>query len=162
MWRIVNTPSLHGAELVEAMLREASTVIRPGQVYAGLLGHIDGSDFVLDAVAGQAGGTDAGAIERIFRNGQRVDVNETLLARNADAGRTQSWDDCQALPDLPARAREAGLRSQIATHFVANKTPFVLCLASMEPPSVVPFGPPDYAYIEVLARSSRANSNKNA
>ncbi len=151
LWRIVNTPSLHGAELVDAMLREAATAIRPGQVYAGMLGHIEGADFVLDAVAGQAGSNDAVATERILRFGERVDVNETLLARNVDGARTQAWDDCQALPDLPLRAREAGLRSQIVTHFFANGAAFVLCLASLEAPSEVPFGPPDYEYVEVLA-----------
>ncbi len=91
------------------------------------------------------------AIERLYRNGQRADVGKILFARDAGAGRTQSWDDCQTLRDLPARTREAGLRSEIATHFVANDTAFVLCLASREPSSTFPFGPPDYEYIEVLA-----------
>lgn len=148
LWRIVNTPHLHGQELVLAMLTDAAAALRPGELFTGTLGHIEGSEYVADAVARAEG--HPGAIERILRVGTRVPLDETLLARNLAAGRTQSWHDCQVVPDLPARARRAGVRSQIATQFVANETLYVLMLASVEPPSDIPFSADDYEYVEVL------------
>jgi diguanylate cyclase (GGDEF)-like protein len=144
LWRIVNTPNLHGEELVHAMLREAAVAMRPGQLYSGLLGHIEGSEFVVDAF----GGDDALGVA--MPAGKRVPLTDSLFTRDLDAGRTQSWNDCQLVPDLPARTRKFGVRSLIATHFVASGTVHVLSLGTSEPPSETPFGPQDYAYIELL------------
>lgn len=149
IWRIVNTPNLRGEELIQAMLREAALEMRPDQDYAGALGHIEGSCYVLDTVAAQ-NERQAGTIGHFLRIGARTKLSETLLAGNLGAGRTQSWRDCQALPDLPANARAAGLRSQIATQFLVNEVVHVLTLASLDAPSKMPFGSEDYEYIEVL------------
>jgi diguanylate cyclase (GGDEF)-like protein/PAS domain S-box-containing protein len=150
LWRLVNTPALRGQELVLAMLREASTALRPGHLYLGTLGHIDGTAYVLDAVAG-GDGRDAGAISRVLRVGERLPLNEMLFTRDLSAGRTQSWTDCQAISDLPTHARKAGLQSQIATQLTANANVFILTLSSLDPPaSTDAFGPDDNEYIEVL------------
>ncbi len=143
LWRIVNTPSLRGDDLVHAMLREAALAVRPGQAYFGTLGHIEGSTYVLDATSDD----DA---HRFLQVGLRTEVSNLLLARDLKGGRTQSWQDCQLDTELPTTAREIGLRSQIATQFSANETLYVLALASLEPPSENRFCAEDYEYIEVL------------
>ena len=60
------------------------------------------------------------------------------------------WDDVQDLPNLTPRQRELGLRSQIATQFVAGERTYVLTLASLEAPSANGFDADDIAYVEVL------------
>jgi diguanylate cyclase (GGDEF)-like protein len=149
LWRIVNTPSLRGNNLILAMLREGAVAMRPGQRYVGMLGHIEGSDFVLDAVAGEfsAGEDDVG---RLMPVGSRFPRSQGLYARDLTAGRTQSWEDCQAVPDVPSRTRELGVRGQIATQFVVAGAIHILDFGTREPPADTPYGPEDYAYVELL------------
>jgi diguanylate cyclase (GGDEF)-like protein len=148
-WRIVNSPDLRGDDLVNAMLREAAVAMRPGQAYAGTLGHIEGSEYVLDALGGNFG-PDEDALHHQLPVGLRMERSELVIVRDLNAGRTQSWDDLQTLTDLPLRTRSSGLRSQITTKFVAAGTIHVLSFGTREPPSATPFGPEDYAYIELL------------
>jgi hypothetical protein len=149
IWRIVNSANLRGDELIDSLLREGAAAMRPGESYAGTLGHIDGEEYVLDAVAGETGQAN-GTIRRTLIPGSRGPRGDSLIVRDLAAGRTQSWDDCQLLPDLPARAREAGIRSQITTQFNANGTVYVLSFGTLQPPSPTPFSTEDYEYIEVL------------
>jgi diguanylate cyclase (GGDEF)-like protein len=149
LWRIVNSPDLRGDNLVNAMLREAAVAMRPGHAYAGTLGHIEGAEHVLDAVGGDFG-ENGEALRGRFRVGLRTPLSDLNSVRDLSAGRTQSWDDCQLIPGLPARTRESGLRSQITTRFVAAGAIHVLTFGTREPPSGTPFGPEDYAYIELL------------
>jgi diguanylate cyclase (GGDEF)-like protein len=146
LWRIVNSPDFQVDDLIIAMLREATVAMRPGQAYAGTLGHIEGSEYVLDALAGQFDEREPQGL----RVGLRFERSESIVVRDLDAGRTQSWDDCQALTDVPSRTRASGLRSQITTQFLAAGTIHVLTLGTREPPAGMPFGPEDYAYIELL------------
>jgi diguanylate cyclase (GGDEF)-like protein len=150
LWRIANTPHLGGDELLLAMLREAAVAMRPGYAYAGSLGHIEGSDYVLDAIEGHIA-SEGEAMRRQLRVGERIPRAELIHVRDLAAGRTQAWDDCQLLPDLSERARISGLRSQITTQFTVRGTIHVLTLASRQTPSSAPFGPEDFAYIELLA-----------
>jgi diguanylate cyclase (GGDEF)-like protein len=149
LWRIVNRPNLRGDDLVLAMLDEAAGSMRPGHAFAGTLGHIEGSHFVIDAVAGHfgAGGE---AAWNLLPFGRRLERSETLTARDLDAGRTQAWNDCQTLADLPPLARAGGLRSQITTQFAAGGTTYVLTFGSCEAPLQPPFGSDDFSYIELL------------
>ncbi len=149
IWRIVNTPSLRGGALILAMLCEAAKEMCPGQSSVGMLGHIEQTSYVLDAVAG-GDNRDAATIATFLRIGTRTETCETLVARDLGAGRTQSWPDCQTLADLPVHARAAGLRSQIATHFLVNESVHILSIASLEPPSTTAYEPEDDEYIEVL------------
>jgi diguanylate cyclase (GGDEF)-like protein len=149
LWRIVNSPDLHGDELMVAMLREAAVAMRPGQVYAGTLGHIEGSDYVLDALAAHSG-ADERMLQQRLPVGTRMNRSELIIVRDLQAGRTQSWDDCQALEDVPPITRASGIRSQITTKFAAAGTIYVLSIGTREPPSGTPFGAEDYAYIELL------------
>jgi diguanylate cyclase (GGDEF)-like protein len=149
LWRIVNSPDLYGDDLVNAMLREAAVAMRPGQAYAGVLGHIEDSEFVLDAVAGDFG-VDGDTLRSLFPVGLRTPRSDLISVRDLDTGRTQSWDDCQSLTDVPARTRESAIRSQITTRFLAGGAINVLTLGTREPPSGTPFGSEDYAYIELL------------
>ncbi len=149
LWRIVNSPGLDAEELVVAMLREAALSIRPGIAYGGTLGHIEGSEFVLDAIGGKfIRGEEAARL--MLPVGLRRPSSGSLSSRDLGAGRTQSWDDCQAVADAPERTRTSGLRSQIMTQFVAAGKRYILALGTGHPPSGTPFGPEDYAYIELL------------
>jgi diguanylate cyclase (GGDEF)-like protein len=152
LWRIANSTSMRSDELIAALLVEGSAAMRPGIPYAGTLGHIDGDDFVLDAVGGEGGPPD-GAPRRMLYPGMRSPRRLSQVARDLTVGRTQSWDDCQALPDLPSGTRALGIRSQITTQFVANETIYVLSFGTLQPPSpnVLAFASEDYEYIEALA-----------
>ena len=149
LWRIFNSTSLRGDELVIAMLREGSAAMRPQQKYGGTLGHVEGEYFVLDAIAGETG-PEGGPARRFFTNGLRAKLSDSLIGRDLAGGRTKSWDDCFALPDCPAGTRAMGIRTQITTQFVANDTLYLLSLGSLEP-QTAPFSSEDHEYIEVLA-----------
>jgi PAS domain S-box-containing protein/diguanylate cyclase (GGDEF)-like protein len=149
LWHIVNTPRLSGDDLVLAMLGDAAAAIRPGQSYTGTLGHIEDAEYVVDSAAVSGVGGNA-KIARMLHVGKRLPLNETLLARDLAAGRTQSWEDCQTVADLPAPARKTGVRSQITTQFIANDVVYILMLASLEIPDGISFSPEDYEYVEVL------------
>jgi diguanylate cyclase (GGDEF)-like protein/PAS domain S-box-containing protein len=149
LWRIVDTSNLRGRKLIGQMLREAAAAVRPEHTNAGVLFHVDGSEYVIDCVSGELGPPDSGARFHL-RVGTRMVSGATLHARDVKAGRTQSWEDVHAIPDLPARLREIGWRSLITTEFVAGTTVYVLQLGSIEP-SPRHFGAEDYAYVEVLA-----------
>lgn len=146
LWRIVTAPNLGGHELTKAMLSEGAEVMRPGQVFAGTLGHIEGDDYVLDVVSAQL--VDSFVLKLLPDRIKRAD---TLHVRDLTVARTQSWDDCQAVPDLPEGPRRAGLRSQITTQFTASGLRYVLTFGSIEEPSTIPFGVEDNDYVEVLA-----------
>jgi diguanylate cyclase (GGDEF)-like protein len=149
--RIVNKPHVTGPALYTAMLQEASGAMRPGQTFEGTLGHIEGSEFVIDAASTDHVHAGYGMGLGLLGAGSRIDVKDTLNARDLAKGRTQSWEDCQNIPVLPARLRLAGLRSQIMTQFTAHGVQYVLTLRSMEPPSATPFSSEDYDYIEAIA-----------
>ncbi len=149
LWQIVNTSDLSGHDLVLAMLSDATAAMHLGQASTATLGHIDGLEYVVDAVARQAGSN--GVLSQHFLDaGSRIALSETVFGRDLTTGRTQSWQDCSTISNLPKPARVAGLRGQIATKFVTNDTTYFLTLSSLEPPSGVAFGADDYEYIEVL------------
>ncbi len=152
LWRIVNTSNFGGEALISAMLSEAAAAMRPGEPYFAVLGHVEGKDYIFDAAAGELGGADS-PLRAAVRVGRRVPVSATIHARDVGVTRTRSWDDVQTLPDLSAERRALGIRAQIATNFVACGKTHVLTIASLAAPSAVPFGPPDYSYIEILAAS---------
>ena len=105
-----------------------------------------------DGIAGRFGAEPGdGATRALLPIGIRIARSDTVHVRDLAGERTQSWDDCFALADLPAGTRAAGLRSQITTQFVAAGTTHVLTLASREPTSAAPFGPEDHGFIELLA-----------
>jgi diguanylate cyclase (GGDEF)-like protein len=147
LWRMVSNSNLHGEALFVAMLREATGAVRPGQTFGGTLGHVEAHEFVLDAF--WIGNFPLPA-EAAFRVGMRTALSDTLHVNDLAAGRTQAWEDCQTIPHLPARARAAGLRSQIMTQFTVNGGTYVLTLGSLEPPAGPPFSTQDFEYIEVL------------
>ena len=149
LWRAVNSPNLRGEALRLAMLREAAVTIRPGQEYIGTLGHLEGSTYVADSLVGKFN-REPSKGPRFFSVGRRVDRSELLPVRDPDAGRTQAWDDCQSLPNLPESAKVWGVRSMLTTRFVANGTTYVLTLGSQETTTGKPFGAEDHEYIEVL------------
>ena len=152
LWRIINTPNLSGQELISAMLSEAAGAMRPGEPFFAVLGHVEGTDYLFDAAAGELGSAESPLREAV-RVGRRVPACETIHARDLGVPGTRSWDDVQKLPDLSRERRALGIRSQIATNFLASGTNYVLTIASLAPPSVMPFGPQDHSYIEILAAS---------
>jgi diguanylate cyclase (GGDEF)-like protein len=150
LWRIVNNPNLRGQELVLATLREAASAMRPpGHAYFGVLGHVEGSQYFIDAFSGTLG-PDGGAARRLIRAGTQVEYIEPLPAGNLVANHAQSPPDLKPILKLPGPPHDLGLRNQITTQFVAGGTSYVLTLGSLEAPSMTPFNSDDYAYMEVL------------
>jgi diguanylate cyclase (GGDEF)-like protein len=149
LWRIFNSTNLRGDDFIGALLREGSAAMRPQQRFTGTLGHVDGDDFVMDAYAGEPDPADGPARE-LLPVGFRGKLSESLMGRDLTGPRTKSWTDCLALPDLPERTRQAGIRAQITTQFTAQGKLYLLSLASRET-QAVPFSWDDHEYIEVLA-----------
>ena len=149
LWRIANNPSLSGHDLTMAMLREAAESMRPGRSYIGVLRHVDGRDYVLDAVSGDLGPPD-GALRTLLAVGTRIGFAETIGTNTLVEGRTQSWEDIQALSHSTPRQRAIGWRGMISTLFVARGVRHELSLGSLDPPAGAPFGAEDHAYLEVL------------
>jgi hypothetical protein len=139
--------STAGAARAIHILREAAAIIWPAQRFVGMLTHIEGDMMIFDALSDEYGATHSGT-QRTYPPGLHVPVSETLQASNLGAGRTQAWADCQAVPNLPRRVRKTGIRSQISTNFLVHGTVHIISIASLEPPSLVPFTERDVAYVE--------------
>jgi len=144
LWRIANNPALQDEELVDAMLEQGAAAIRPGQPFLGLLGRIEGTDLITEAMAGDGGE----ASRKLLRIGNRTPVANTVVAHSLAAGKTQSWDDWEARK-IPSKQRALGWRAVITTHFTAGGASYALTFASAET-TLKPFGPQDHAYVEVL------------
>ncbi len=150
LWRIVNNPNLHGQELVLATLREATAAMGPpGHAYFGVLGHVEGSQYVIDAFSGTLG-PNGGAARRLIRAGTQVEYIEPLPSGNLAAHHTPPSTDLKPILKVSGLPHDRGLRNQITTQFVAGGTSYVLTLGSLEAPSVTAFNSDDYAYMEVL------------
>jgi diguanylate cyclase (GGDEF)-like protein len=149
IWRLVDTSTLEGHALLTAMLVQAAKAIEPRRTFDATLGHIDGEFFVLDAVSADRERPADGAPIKLLRTGMRVALHDTLNVRDLAAARTQSWTDCQSLPDLPERLRRAGLVSELMTQFPVNGVTYVLTFRLFDPP-VVAFSSEDHEYAEVL------------
>lgn len=149
LWRLVNDPNLHDAELWLAMLGQAAEAIQPGQDYRGSLWRVQGSDLILESIVYPPGHLPATSDNRIGRI--------TLLANSvsgrilAEGGGTRSWDDIEASPyarDVEPHAHR--MRSFVITTFKAGGSTWSLSFASDSPTSRN-LGPHEHAYIEVLA-----------
>jgi diguanylate cyclase (GGDEF)-like protein len=150
LWRIVNNPNLRGHELVLATMREAAAAMRPpGHAYFGVLGHFEGSQYLIDAFSGTLG-PDGGAARRLIRAGTQVEYIGPLSDGNLAPNHAQSSSDLKPVLKLPGPPHDLELRNQITTQFVAGGTSYVLTLGSLEAPSTTPFNSDDYAYMEVL------------
>jgi diguanylate cyclase (GGDEF)-like protein len=150
LWRIVNNPNLRGQELVLATLREAAAAMRPpGHAYFGVLGHVEGSQYIIDAFSGTLG-LDGGAARRLIRAGTHVEYVEPLPVADLAANHAQSPPDLKPILKLPGPPHDLGLQNQITTEFAAGGTSYVLTLGSLEAPAMTPFNSDDYAYMEVL------------
>ena len=148
LWKVANNPNLHADDLVTAMLAQAAAAIRPGQPFLGLLGRIEGTDIITDAVAGDAGDRAKIGIRRV---GACVPLARTIIAETLQRGGTQSWDDMRGSGEVLGYARECEWRAVISTHFTAGGTTHALTFASTEPASQA-FHVQDHRYVEVLAQ----------
>ena len=127
------------------MLEQGAAAIRPGQPFLGLLGRIEGSDLITEAMAGDGGEPS----RKFLRVGNRTQVERTVVAHSLEAGETQSWDDWEAR-EVASKQRALGWRAVITTHFTAGGSSYALTFASAET-ALKAFGPQDHAYVEVLA-----------
>lgn len=148
LWTIVNDPTLRDVDLWLAMLGQAAADIRPDQSFQGLLWRVQDTNLVLEAIAAPPGHGIVGFSPKI---GTTVPLEITILGKIlADGVGTRSWDDIQSSAVLNEMARKHDLRSFIMTTFTAGGETWALSFASGQTTSA-PLGPPDHAYIEVLA-----------
>ena len=145
LWKIANNPTLRGPDLMVAMLRQAAASIRLKQRFRGVLGRIVGSDVLVVAVGVDP--TDDDPRAQLLQVGGKTPLDRTLIPRG---GRTQAWDDLATMDDPPGGIARHGWRSAISTQFSAGDTGYSLTFASTEP-TLTPFSPEDFAYLEVLA-----------
>ncbi|MGA2395569.1 MAG: diguanylate cyclase [Candidatus Lustribacter sp.] len=150
LWQIANNPSLQDDELLLAMLRQGAAAIRSGQTFLGLIGRIDGAEVVTEAVAQLDGDGDSTA-ENAVIVGLRVPLEDTFTVQALNAGGTQSWNDLLTVEDREKyHAQAQGWRAVITTTFSVAGSVYGLTFGSTEP-ALKPFGPQDYAYVQVLA-----------
>ena len=113
-----------------------------------MLWRIQGSDMILEAVAGSP---DHLLGEARMRLGSARPLEGTTIGKVLAGGtRTQSWDDIQSSDFATAPTWDNGTRSLIVTTFAAGGTNWVLSFGSARTTSTA-MGPQDHAYIEVLA-----------
>jgi diguanylate cyclase (GGDEF)-like protein len=150
LWQIANNQSLRDDELLLAMLRQGAAAIRPGQTFLGLIGRIEGTDVVTEAV-GELDDDGDSSVKETVKVGLRVPLDETFIVKALNAGGTQSWDDLLTLEHHPQyHAQAQGWRAAIATPFSAGGSVYALTFGSTEP-AIKPFGAQEHAYVQVLA-----------
>lgn len=147
LWRIVNNPSLAEEDLVVAMMRQGAAAIRPGQPFMALLSRIEGDDIVTEAAATV---DPAEPIDPLVAVGARIPLARTRVAEYLASGGTHSQDDALTDADSSAHVRALGWRAMITAFFRAGGAVYVLLFASTQP-TLMPFGPQDHAYAEVIA-----------
>jgi diguanylate cyclase (GGDEF)-like protein len=138
LWRIANNPSLHGEQLVQAMLSQAAAALRPGEDFSGLLGRIEGKHVTLLAVAPADG-------VRVPTMGTRTATAETAIVNQLKAGRTRAWEDL----DSAGMPHPLGWKSVISTQFPAGDATYSMTFASGVR-TKEPFGSDDFAYLKVI------------
>jgi diguanylate cyclase (GGDEF)-like protein len=148
LWRIANNPRLADDELISAMLEQAAAAIRPGQAFIGLLGRIEGSEVVTDAIAGDFTHVKP---EGVIRVGMRIALEHTFVAKAVREGETRSWDDLRGYGEVPAYARALEWRAAITTQFTAGGVAYALTFASLRP-AMKPFDRNDHAYAEIVGQ----------
>lgn len=147
-----------------AMLQHGAAAIKVKQSFLGVLGRIEGSHVVLEAVVELNDETRSNSLLTI---GIRTPMDDTIIGTALDTAGTQSWDDLQAVEGLPRRARTQGRLAVIVTMFYAGGSSYVLAFGSMEP-ATKPFNVQDRAYVEILGsffcypppRAVAVNSNQ--
>lgn len=145
LWQIANNPTLRGQDIILSMLRQAASAIRVTQHFRGILGRIEGDEVVVVSVGIDPTDRDPSASR--IAVGARTAIARTIISR---VQRSEGWDDLAAMEDAPEYLAELGWRSAISTKFDAGGLRYSLTFASPEPTSV-PFGPEDFAYLELLA-----------
>lgn len=145
LWRVTNNPTLHGQELVLAMLRQATVAIRLTQRFRGVLGRVEDEDVVVVGVGISPDDDDPRAA--LLKAGSRTPLADTIIPR---VSRTQGWDDLATLSVVPNAAAWLGWRAAISTQFNTGGQRYSLTFASPEP-MIAPFGPEDFVYVELLA-----------
>lgn len=147
LWQIANNPNLNVDAVIHAMLRQASSVIRPAMAFVGFLGRIERDEVVCVGVAGNRDAPASAAIQ--ISVGTRIPMEQTIFP---DLGRTESWDDLAvSFRDTPKLGIALKWRAVISTQFAAAGKRYGLTFASPEPTSSEPFGAADLAYVDVIA-----------
>jgi diguanylate cyclase (GGDEF)-like protein len=146
LWKIANNPTLRGADLILAMLRQAARALRTDQRFRGVLSRYEGSEIVTIAV-GVEDDDAADPTRHILKVGSRTPDREIIFTRS---DRTRSWDDLAADPDIGPRRRLLGWRAAITTQFETAGSQFLLSFASTEP-AKTPFSAEDRAFVDVVA-----------
>ena len=144
LWGVANNPTLRGDGRMQAMLKQAASAIRTDHAFRGLLGRLEGDEVRLLAMSPLPGDDRSSEILEI---GGCAKIEGTIVSVVA---RTQAWNDLTALDPAPASVTALGWRSVISTQFTAGASRYSMSFASTEPVAV-PFGPDDYAYVELLA-----------
>jgi diguanylate cyclase (GGDEF)-like protein len=149
LWKIVTSPSYRDDELLFAMLRLGAHAVRPGQVFHGVLGKIDGSETLVEATYSDE--WDKQQVDAVFAVGRRSPVADSAFADVVPTESIRSWDDIDTDERLRARSRirEIGWRSLVLAPFKVGGVTYVLEFGSFHP-TEKPFGPQDHAYVEIL------------
>ena len=154
LWQIANNPTLTGQELVMAMLSQAAAAIGP-ENFRGLLCRIDHDGFVVVAEGGES------------NDALRVSLLEFVARRKSSEAappvrlRSHGWDGMTPESSLPDAFADLGWRAVICTQFVVGGASYWLTFASSQRKRI-PFGEPDFAYLDVLAGSFANQIHMNA
>ena len=145
LWQIANNPALRSQDRILSMLRRAAGAIRVTQSFRGVLWRIEGDEGVVVSVGIDPNNHDPRASRLAV--GARSMIAHKIFSR---VHRSEGWDDVATMEDAPEYVAELGWRSAISTQFEAGGSRYSLTFASPEPTSV-PFGPEDFAFLELLA-----------
>jgi diguanylate cyclase (GGDEF)-like protein len=150
LWRTINDPDEQGADLIDALLVQAGSLMSGLQLFRAVLGRIEGDDIVIVACGPPLDG-DILAAEHA--PGIRIPL---ALTRMPLVGRSQAWTDISTDTSFSARVGRGGWKAVIATQFELSTHRYALHVASIAP-AMREFRADDFAYLDAIA-SALANA----
>jgi diguanylate cyclase (GGDEF)-like protein len=153
LWRVATDPGLRGADIVPAILRQATIDVVGDAPFRTFLCRIAG---VGRTIADPMSGDGAMSIEP----NETAALQALVEAERDRMDRTRSWTDAMLSADAPAALAVAGWRAVITSQFEAAGDDYVLAFASNEPVEL--FSEHDFAYLKVLVSSIAHQIQVNA
>jgi len=150
LWRMSSIPVGNKRARLRAMLEIASATLRFGKPMFGILGHVDGDEFVLEEASWNISESQAGGRQTL--PGTRVPLANMLLSKSPIAEkRTLYWEDLTPMKGQGMMFEDAGWKSFIGSPVVLGNATYHIFFGSPDDMTEQPFAEDDVAFVEVVA-----------
>jgi diguanylate cyclase (GGDEF)-like protein len=150
LWRMSSIAAGNKGARLREMLQIASATLRFGKPMFGILGHVDGDEFVLEEASWNITESQAGGRQTV--PGTRVPLAHMLLSKSPiSESRTLYWEDLTSMRGQGMMFEDAGWKSFIGSPVVLGNSTYHIFFGSPDAMTDQPFAEDDVAFVEVVA-----------